>query len=136
MNKLPNVYITAEDLLQDGNDSCCVCLEQQKAGDKAVRLPCGHLYHNKCAMAWLREHCTCPFCRYELPTDDNEYEKGRRTRMRNRKLRFRMSELMDMTVHDLKSLLRDADTDGALVRGICEKHELVQCVVAAKVGLH
>ena len=50
----------------DGNRECCVCLEAQEVGDRATKLPCGHLFHTECVVQWLRKHGTCPSCRYEL----------------------------------------------------------------------
>ena len=67
-------------------EPCGVCGECFKA--KAVRLPCGHVFHlEECAEPWLKRHCTCPVCRYELPTDDESYEAGRKERMSRRNLR-------------------------------------------------
>ncbi|KAJ9543278.1 hypothetical protein OSB04_022985 [Centaurea solstitialis] len=52
-------------------DSVCV-------GSVMNRLPCLHVYHPSCIMAWLNARNTCPLCRYELPTDDKECERRRR----------------------------------------------------------
>lgn len=61
--------------------SCPVCAEVYVAGATTVRLPtCGHVFHEKCAMMWLTKHNTCPYCRKELPTENEEYEAERRRR--------------------------------------------------------
>lgn len=63
------------------SNSCPVCADSFAIGDTIVRLPsCGHVFHEACAMMWLTKHNTCPYCRSELPTEDEEYERERRRR--------------------------------------------------------
>ncbi|KAJ1447184.1 hypothetical protein M885DRAFT_624606 [Pelagophyceae sp. CCMP2097] len=126
LRKLPVVKVTAEDLIQDGNDSCCVCLDPQHVGDLALKLPCGHLYHRECAVDWLQRHCTCPNCRYELETDDAAYEPARRRRMGQRKPRYRLRALEKLKVGELRKLLADARLSDV---GCSEKRDLVQRLV-------
>lgn len=66
------------------SNSCPVCADSFAIGDTIVRLPsCGHVFHEACAMMWLTKHNTCPYCRSELPTEDEEYERERRQRREN-----------------------------------------------------
>ena len=32
------------------------------------------MYHKECVLPWLEKSNTCPTCRFEMPTDDLEYE--------------------------------------------------------------
>jgi hypothetical protein len=106
MRQLPNVVVTQNDLLDEANRECCICFCDVNLGDKLTRLPCGHLYHRPCISEWLRKHCTCPVCRFELETDDPVYERGRVERMASRKLRYHKYELDRMTIRELHELMR------------------------------
>jgi hypothetical protein len=78
--------LTAKELILFQNKMCSVCCEVFKVDQVVSRLPCGHVYHPNCVEPWLARHCTCPSCRYELPTDDDDFEEGRMERMNLRKL--------------------------------------------------
>jgi uncharacterized protein YbaR (Trm112 family) len=56
---------------------CSVCKEEFDIEDLVVDMPCLHLFHKVCIVSWLEAHNNCPVCRYELPTDDPDYEARR-----------------------------------------------------------
>lgn len=59
---------------------CAICKDKVFNNEKEIvkQLPCGHMYHEDCIVPWLGSRNTCPVCRYELPTDDPEYEEDRK----------------------------------------------------------
>ncbi|KAL1211379.1 E3 ubiquitin-protein ligase RING1 [Cardamine amara subsp. amara] len=73
---LPVVELTVEEV-NKGNIVCAVCKDEMVLEEKVRRLPCRHFYHGECIIPWLGLRNTCPVCRYELPTDDLEYERHR-----------------------------------------------------------
>ena len=54
--------------------NCSVCKEEFELRNKLINLPCKHTFHEDCIMPWLKERNSCPTCRFELPTDDADYE--------------------------------------------------------------
>lgn len=74
VSALPSITLTEEDVANN-NCLCAICKDEFSLKEKANQLPCSHLYHGDCILPWLGIRNTCPVCRYELPTDDVEYEK-------------------------------------------------------------
>jgi E3 ubiquitin-protein ligase RNF115/126 len=67
--------IVHEDNLEKYKDcECAVCKEAYSKLEKTIKMPCNHLFHEDCIIPWLKQHNSCPVCRYELKTDDQYYE--------------------------------------------------------------
>ncbi|KAI4374504.1 hypothetical protein MLD38_012490 [Melastoma candidum] len=80
VENLPCVVLSKEDA--ERNDGLCpVCKDKFNAGEKTMQLPCCHCYHSDCIVTWLEIRNTCPVCRYDLPTDDLDYESQRTQRL-------------------------------------------------------
>jgi len=126
--RLPVVVITEEDLKKPGNGSCCICLDMHEAGSSATRLPCGHLFCRECIADWLRRHCICPMCRFEMPTDDAAFELRRTQRMAQRRPRYTLGDLRKMRVAELNRLC-----DGVGVNRVecLTKQDLVTCIATS-----
>ncbi|KAF6172662.1 hypothetical protein GIB67_041985 [Kingdonia uniflora] len=75
---LPCVIMTKEHERHHGGLVCAVCKETISVGTEVNELPCTHFYHPSCILPWLSVRNSCPLCRFELPTDDNDYEEGKR----------------------------------------------------------
>ncbi|KAF3794386.1 E3 ubiquitin-protein ligase [Nymphaea thermarum] len=77
VSSLPRVIIS-EVHEEHGIVICAVCKDPLVIGTEATQLPCSHLYHPSCILPWLSSRNSCPVCRYELLTDDKDYEEGKR----------------------------------------------------------
>ncbi|KNA20777.1 hypothetical protein SOVF_049200 [Spinacia oleracea] len=80
VENLPSVITTKEDMVNE-KALCAVCKDQIEVGEEGKKLPCSHRYHGDCIIPWLRIRNTCPLCRFELPTDDADYEQRRGQRV-------------------------------------------------------
>lgn len=74
VDNLPLVALQKED---DDNVICAVCKDEILIDEKVMQLPCRHHYHGDCIKPWLNIRNTCPVCRFELPTDDVDYERSK-----------------------------------------------------------
>ena len=75
VDSLPTVEVNEEFLKNCELNECSVCKEEFKLTEKVIKLPCNHVFHPNCINTWLSQHNSCPTCRYELPTDDPDYER-------------------------------------------------------------
>ncbi|XVF65991.1 hypothetical protein PTKIN_Ptkin09bG0295000 [Pterospermum kingtungense] len=76
VNNLPWVIISNEHEKHDGL-TCAICKDVLPVGIEVNQLPCLHVYHPSCILPWLSARNSCPLCRYELPTDDKDYEEAK-----------------------------------------------------------
>ncbi|KAL4494113.1 hypothetical protein ABPG72_016069 [Tetrahymena utriculariae] len=80
ITNLPTVTFSKEQVKEETLCECSVCKEEFIEGEQVVKMPCNHIYHNSCLVAWLKMHNSCPTCRYELPTDNQDYERRKQQR--------------------------------------------------------
>ncbi|KAH0659430.1 hypothetical protein KY289_028178 [Solanum tuberosum] len=73
---LPDVKVSDE-LLNSDLSQCAVCKDGFKLDELVKQMPCKHMYHDSCILPWLEMRNSCPVCRFELPTDDSDYENMR-----------------------------------------------------------
>ncbi|MFS7996666.1 putative transcription factor C2H2 family [Helianthus anomalus] len=73
VENLPSVKISKE-LMESDYSDCAVCKDSFELDEDVKKLPCKHMYHPDCIIPWLELHNSCPVCRFELPTDDPDYE--------------------------------------------------------------
>lgn len=43
-------------------ETCSVCLSDYVPGEQLRSLPCGHVFHRRCADCWLQRSSRCPLC--------------------------------------------------------------------------
>ncbi|KAI3983779.1 hypothetical protein MKX01_001183 [Papaver californicum] len=65
VDMMPVVLIENDN--HNSNDrSCMVCMDRLWVGTRAKSLPCNHIFHAHCILAWLGQHDSCPLCRSEI----------------------------------------------------------------------
>lgn len=78
VNSLESIEINEKALIELKNNNlleCSVCKDQFELYQKIKKIPCNHHFHDECIIPWLKQRNSCPVCRYELPTDDEDYER-------------------------------------------------------------
>ena len=45
------------------NEECSICYNIYDKNESSGKLKCGHFYHTRCILKWLKTSVTCPLCR-------------------------------------------------------------------------
>ena len=84
VESLKKYKINEEKIKEFGfENACAVCKDEFNIGEECLSMPCNHYFHGNCLMPWLKERNSCPVCRYELPTDDADFEEMKKIKMKN-----------------------------------------------------
>ena len=75
IKNLKKTEINKDNIHDFDEQTCNVCLENFSEGQISNQLDCGHHFHEKCIVHWLKMRNTCPVCRHELESNDPNYEK-------------------------------------------------------------
>ncbi|KGN50563.1 probable E3 ubiquitin-protein ligase RHC2A [Cucumis sativus] len=68
IESMPTIQICENYLATESH--CAVCKEAFELGTEAREMPCKHIYHCDCILPWLSIRNSCPVCRHELPSDN------------------------------------------------------------------
>eukprot|EP00929_Paragymnodinium_shiwhaense_P114659 TRINITY_DN83127_c0_g1_i1.p1 TRINITY_DN83127_c0_g1~~TRINITY_DN83127_c0_g1_i1.p1 ORF type:complete len:418 (+),score=72.55 TRINITY_DN83127_c0_g1_i1:109-1362(+) len=60
----PEAAPTCEE--DQGEIECVFCLEAFENGDRLLKLPCNHIFHQSCVSRWLCRNCLCPVCKQDV----------------------------------------------------------------------
>ncbi|XP_028764574.1 uncharacterized protein LOC114722660 isoform X2 [Neltuma alba] len=124
VHSLPCIVISKEHEKHD-ELVCAICKDALSIGAEVNQLPCSHLYHACCILPWLSARNSCPLCRYELPTDDKEYEEGKR----NIDIRSEIHEAQQLNVMDGNSSDgAEANEEDGTIQAGGQQSELVNMV--------
>ena len=84
IEKLEKCKISEKIMKEFGvENSCAVCKDEFIIGEECLLMPCNHHFHENCLLPWLKERNSCPVCRYELPTDDEDFELRKKQKLIN-----------------------------------------------------
>ena len=84
VESLKKYKINEEKIKEFGfENSCAVCKDEFNIGEECLSMPCNHYFHGDCLIPWLKERNSCPVCRYELPTDDADFENMKKIKLKN-----------------------------------------------------
>ena len=84
VEKLKKYIVNEEKIKEFGvENSCGVCKDEFNIGEECLSMPCNHYFHGNCLLPWLKERNSCPICRFELPTDDADFEEMKKQKLNN-----------------------------------------------------
>ena len=87
VEKLKKIKLDKEkinEFLNKKNNFCAVCKDEFNTGEECLVMPCEHFFHGGCIIPWLNLRNSCPVCRFELPTDDKDFELMKKEKEKNK----------------------------------------------------
>ncbi|XP_069773788.1 E3 ubiquitin-protein ligase RNF181 isoform X2 [Narcine bancroftii] len=93
VQNLPTLPVTPTQA--DRGLKCPVCLLEFEDEELVKKMPCEHFFHSGCIVPWLGKTNSCPLCRLELPTDNEEYEEYKQEKERRKQKEQRLEYLHD-----------------------------------------
>lgn len=72
---LKKITIDNSNINNEKESTCNICFCNYEIGEKCIIMPCSHQFHEECIIKWLQMHNSCPICRYELESNDADYEQ-------------------------------------------------------------
>ncbi|KAJ6429170.1 hypothetical protein OIU84_020744 [Salix udensis] len=74
IESMPTVIVNESHVSAESH--CAVCKEAFELESEAREMPCKHIYHTDCILPWLSIRNSCPVCRRELPSGDDDGGDG------------------------------------------------------------
>lgn len=65
-NQSANKVITEENLINDENEKCVICMGEFEVGEVVQTFYCTHKFHKECATIWRKKKNCCPSCNKSL----------------------------------------------------------------------
>jgi hypothetical protein len=76
----------------NSDEKCSICLKEFEL-NSTKELSCHHKYCQHCIIQWLKLVNTCPMCRIEFPTDDQDYEEFKKQKQRLKQKQIELDDL-------------------------------------------
>lgn len=130
IHTLPQIIIQDHVTLSDL--TCAICKDSLLVGTLVNQLPCFHLYHSYCILPWLNTQNSCPLCRYELPTDDADYEDKKQS---DRSILYvNIVDEQEIGEENDSSVVDDAEAEFHRIRGEHDRHDNATVVSTGQAG--
>ena len=101
------IDITGDESTESTDNECCICYSSLSTS-KNIKLPCGHVFHDKCIREWSKKKMNCPLDRKSFRVSDLESNK----RKQNKRKRSN-----EDTCDEYRIYRQDLDNVVSIVRG-------------------
>ncbi|RAL53935.1 hypothetical protein DM860_004406 [Cuscuta australis] len=72
IESLESIKVNSSFLEKEPNSCCLICAKEFELDGEVKILPCKHVFHSDCILQWLEMKSTCPVCKFQLPTQEDE----------------------------------------------------------------